>query len=218
LKIAANGTNSGASIIGSLAIAGTIDAWSATLDLNDNAMILSYTGASPLATVQNQIKSGSASGAWTGMGITSSSAAAVAADGLNPNKTALGFAEASSLGLSSFFGQPIAGDAIIIRYTLTGDANLDGTVNSFDYGALVGNFGASGATWIDADFNYDGTVNSLDFNSLAVNFNYTMPAPASFASLVPEPAAAGLLATCLVTRRRTKQIEPRRHEDTKGRL
>src|SRR5207248_62221 len=76
--------------------------------------------ASPLATIQNLIKSGYNGGAWTGNGITSSTAAA---DASSPHKTAVGYAEASSLNLTSFGGQNISGtDAVLMRYTLSGDA------------------------------------------------------------------------------------------------
>lgn len=203
LKIGANGTDAGASNVALFTIAGATDAWSATLDLADNAMAVRYSGVSPLATIQNQIKSGYASSTWSGMGITSSSAATITADGLNPHKTALGFAEASALGLSSFFGQPIAGNAVVIRYTFFGDANLDGAVNSLDFNSLATNFGVSASTWLNADFNYDGVVNSLDFDAISVNFNYTMPASvANFSSVVPEPVSALAIAPLSLIRRR----------------
>src|SRR5262249_23023796 len=56
-----------------------------TVDLTNNAMIVDYTGSSPLAAIQAAIASGYAGGAWNGPGINSSTAAST------PN-TALGFA------------------------------------------------------------------------------------------------------------------------------
>jgi hypothetical protein len=70
------------------------------LDVSDNNAIVDYTGASPLSTIKGYILSGY-NGGWTGNGITSSSAASVAADAGNIHKTALGYGEASTLGLSS---------------------------------------------------------------------------------------------------------------------
>ncbi len=180
----------GVHTVNSLTIAGGMDGWLGKLDLADSSMIVNYTGASPMATIQNQIKNGLSNGVWTGMGITSSAAATITADGSNPNKTALGVAEASSLGISSFRGQPIAGSAIVIAYTLAGDANLDGTVNALDFNAVASNFGAASPTWTTGDFNYDGIVNSMDFVDIATNFNAPLVLPPALpGTLVPEPSS-----------------------------
>ncbi|HEX3356818.1 MAG TPA: endo-1,4-beta-xylanase [Tepidisphaeraceae bacterium] len=194
LKIIPNGTNSSTSNVASLSIAGSTDLWSAKLDLTNNSMVIAYTGASPLAAIQNQIKNGYANGAWAGMGITSSSAAIVAGDTNNPVKTGLGFGEASALGLNSFAGQSITGQAIVMRYTLFGDANLDGVVNLLDLNALATNFGTESGSWIGGDFDYSGEVNIADFNALALNFGDVLPAPApALGTLVPEPASFGFI-------------------------
>src|SRR5262249_12267195 len=72
-----------------------------TIDLADNGMIVDYSGSTPLGAIQALLASGYAGGAWTGGGINSSSAAALAGA---LNKTALGYGENSSaaLGLSTF--------------------------------------------------------------------------------------------------------------------
>ena len=80
---------------------------------------------------------------------------------------------------------PTAGDAgnpanlpageIKIMYTLLGDANLDGTVNSEDFTLFSQNLGQSGMMWDDGDFNYDGTVNSEDFTPLSDNSRPVRP-------------------------------------------
>src|SRR5207253_2399094 len=98
--------------------------------LADNDMIIDYFGTSPLATVQNQIKSGYAAGSWNGNGITSSAAATAAS---SAHKTALGYAEASALGLTTFSGQSVDSTSVLIRYTYSGDANLDGVVDTLDF-------------------------------------------------------------------------------------
>src|SRR6185295_12196648 len=150
----------------------------------DEDAILDYTGASPLPRIQQLITIGYNAGAWNGTGVTSSSAQAIAADSLNPHKTAIGFAEASALGISSFDGQTIDPTTIVMRYTLAGDANLDGGVNALDFNALASSYSLSNQTWINGDFDYDGQITSLDFNPLAVNFNNVLPAsPIGFSSL-----------------------------------
>src|SRR5581483_4843887 len=60
----------------------------------------------------------------------------------------------------------------LVRYTLAGDANLDGTVSFSDFQVLAENFG-SGGKWDQADFNYDGQTSFSDFQLLAENFGNT---------------------------------------------
>jgi hypothetical protein len=135
------------------------------LDLVDNAMIVDYSGASPLSTVRNSLASGYAGGAWNGNGIHSAAAAA------NPGR-ALGYAEASALFSSFpaiFAGQQVDNTSVLVRYTRYGDASLDGQVNLADFNRLAAGFG-SGTLWSQGNFNYDNTVNLSDFNLLAANF------------------------------------------------
>ena len=110
---------------------------------------------------------------------------------------------------------------IEIMYTLLGDANLDGTVNSEDFTPFSHNLGQSGMTWDEGDFNYDGTVNAEDFTPFSHNLGQsaTLAAQAgdldvandiSFAN-VPEPASMGVAATAgfgLLARRRRSLRRP----------
>jgi hypothetical protein len=59
---------------------------------------------------------------------------------------------------------------IEVAYTLLGDANLDGLVNSTDFAILSANFNQSIAGWDQGDFNYDSLVNATNFGQLAANF------------------------------------------------
>jgi hypothetical protein len=152
---------------------------SGRLDLNDNDMIVDYTGASPMANIQALLTSGYFASGWTGAGIDSTTAAN------NPSRdTALGFGEAAQLGYSTFDGQEVDSTAILIKYTRYGDANLDGKVDTLDFNALAGNFGGSNRNWTQADFNFDKIIDTLDFNMLAANFGKTAPA-ATAAQVVP---------------------------------
>jgi hypothetical protein len=171
------------------------------LDLTNDDAILDYSGASPLSQISALIKSGYNSGSWTGAGITSSTAASVAANAGNPNKTAIGFAEASALGIGSFDNQGVDASTIVMRYTLKGDANLDGKVNALDFNAVASDFGASGQSWVNGDFNYDGTVSTSDFMWIATNFGQAQTSPA-LGSVVPEPTALGLLLFPILGRHR----------------
>src|SRR5262249_25195698 len=74
---------------------------------------------------------------------------------------ALGYADNATLGRSTFGGLGVGSNSVVIGYTFSGDANLDGKVNGLDFNALSSNFGASGKLWVNGDFNYDGQVSSV---------------------------------------------------------
>jgi autotransporter-associated beta strand protein len=204
LKIAAAGVGNSASSV-------SVDSGSGSkLDLSNNALAINYSGTSPNSTIRSLLISGRAGGNWNGPGIDSSTAAA---DAGSAHKTALGYAEASAVGItSSFFGQPVDSTTELIRYTYLGDANLDGKVNALDFNAVATNFGnVSTREWDQGDFNYDGMTNTLDFTALATNFGLTLPAPGSvvpaspvLGSLVPEPSLAALLVVMPLLRRRRR--------------
>jgi hypothetical protein len=203
LSIMSNGTSTGTSVVQILTMGGA-ETPTSTLDLTNNRLIIDYPdGNSPISTIQAQIAHAYVGGNWTSSGITSSTAAAVAADNSNLHKTAIGLAEASAIGVTTFGGQSVDSSSLLLRYTYVGDANLDGVVNALDFNALATNFGASGKAWFNGDFNYDGTVNTLDFTSLASNFGLALPAPV-LGSAVPEPTSivALAIAACLGVRRR----------------
>jgi hypothetical protein len=174
------------SIVQSLNISGAPGAFTGMLDLADTDLIASAT---PIANIASFTTSGYAGGSWTGTGLTSSAAAAIAADGMNPHKTALGYATAAGVGIGTFDGQSVGGTTSLVRYTFSGDANIDGKVNALDFNALATNFGTGGGEfWFQGDFNYDGSVNTSDFTTLAQNFGQVLSSP-SLSAVVPEPIA-----------------------------
>jgi hypothetical protein len=89
--------------------------------------------------------------------------------------------------------------------TFTGDANLDGAVNTADFTRLAGRFNTATQLWSDGDFNYDGTVNALDFNMLATNFGLFLTADPILGTVVPEPMTLALLPMLLLSRRRCRR-------------
>src|SRR5205085_7772195 len=83
------------------------------INLNDNDMILDYTGATELENMRLLLKAGYAVGNWNGIGINSGTAAADAT-----KSTALGFAEASTIlgaGGGTFDGQSVDNTAILVK-------------------------------------------------------------------------------------------------------
>ncbi len=143
---------------------------SGRLDLQDNVMIVNYTGSSPIANIQSLITSGYNNTAWTGNGIRSSTAAGTVND---EHKTAVGFAETTDLFTSfpaTFEDHSVDSTTVLIKYTWYGDANLSGTVGLPDFNLIAANFGQSPRRWSQGDFNYSTNVNLQDFNLLAGNF------------------------------------------------
>ena len=138
-----------------------------TLDLADGAF-LSRASGTTLDFFQTRLARGRNGGAWNGtdaQGAINSSGAASSA-----TNDGVGFGLGSQVAPTSIGPFSIAPGDTLLRYTLDGDANLDGTVNLQDFNRLAANFGQSNQAWTDGDFNYDGAINLSDFNALAGNF------------------------------------------------
>src|SRR5438045_1685417 len=175
------------------------------MDLTNNAMVVDYTGASPAAAVRAALTSGYAGGSWNGVGLNSSTANAAST---TDTKTALGYAEASSLGsIPAIFGT-VDSDAVLVQHTLAGDGDLSGNVDLTDFTFLAANFNGTGKNWLQGDYNYDGTVNLSDFTFLAANFNKNVAAAASpLGQAVPEPATMSMMLLAIggITARRGRR-------------
>jgi hypothetical protein len=139
--------------------------------------------------------------AWNGMGITSSAAAA--ANILDADSRSVGYAENSALPLgpyTTFRGQPVDDTSILLAFTRTGDADLDGLVNDDDV-TIVGATYAPGvpqASWALGDFDYNGFVDDDDVTLLGVFYDPSA-APLASPPVAPgdspwraEPGASGL--------------------------
>jgi hypothetical protein len=207
VAVALVGTDANVPMLGALSIAGGAVP-TAKLDLTNSAAILNYTGTSPVATIRQQIlasRGGAGLGkGWNGMGITSSTAAA--ANATDAESRSVGFAENSALPLgpyTTFRGQSVDDTSILMAFTRTGDANLDGLVNDDDvtivgatYAPLVPH-----PSWALGDFDYNGFVDDDDVTLLgafydpsAIPLAVSPAAAASGVAAVPEPGSRFLLA------------------------
>jgi uncharacterized delta-60 repeat protein len=157
----------------------------ATLDITDNALVIDYTDASPAATIREKIlagRGGAGFGAsWTGAGINSSAAAA--ANAQEPESRSVAYAENGALPLgpyTTFRGQPVDNTSVLIVYTRTGDANLDGLVNDDDATILGAAYapGVPQPSWSLADFDYNGFVDDDDATLLGAFYQRSNPAAA----------------------------------------
>jgi hypothetical protein len=215
----------GTSVLGSISIFGTPAAPLGKFDLNNNAAVIDYTGDTPVETVRQQIlagRGGPGFGAtWTGQGITSSAAAAAVAT--EPESRSIGYAENSSLPLgpyANFRGQSVDDTSVLMAYTRTGDANLDGIVDDTDVTILGATYDPTTPQphWALGDFDYSGFVDDADVTLLGVFYDPSAPPLAVPASVmatqvaaVPEPTTATMLviaslalALAAVRRRRAR--------------
>ena len=135
-------TDGGTSVVRELLIPAGGPVIPGTLDITNNKLIIDYTDTSPETIIRDRIfegRGGSGLGkTWDGPGITSSQAAA------DPvNSTSVGYAINGDLPLgayATFGGQAVDASSLLMRYTRTADANLDGVVNNDDVTIVGANF------------------------------------------------------------------------------
>jgi hypothetical protein len=196
-----------------------ITAGGGKVDLTDGAFIaragaIGTLSGSTYTGILGMIQSGRNGGDWNGAGIVTSMSAAKGAAPLTTLATALA---SQALGISSsqtttWRGQSVSGNAVLIAYTYAGDANLSGTIDADDYFQISAGFNDPSSTrsYFKGDFNYDGQIDSDDFfiiDSSFVGQGAAMTGAASAdAAAVPEPAGAIALisafASCSLRRRR----------------
>jgi hypothetical protein len=137
----------------------------ANLDLADGSLILAATPVehtAALASVTGWIKAGRNGGAWNGHGITSSTAAA------EPNKLT-GFAitlndkGAGTPLYTSFNGEIVDANSILVKYTYNGDADLSGKIDADDYFQIDNGFASRLAGYRNGDFDFNGVVDADDY-------------------------------------------------------
>jgi hypothetical protein len=82
---------------------------------------------------------------------------------------AVGFADNSMLHLPSFGGLSVDFSSVLIRYTLFGDADLNGVVDVNDLNLLALDW-QTNANWSGGDFDHNGFVDASDLGLLALNW------------------------------------------------
>ena len=202
------GASTGLAQITSLSIIGN-----GSLDIENNHVIINYgSGPDPIASIAALISKGYNGGAWNGVGGIVTSAPLVVG-GLTYG---IGYADAAD---SQDVATGLASGTIEVKYTLLGDADLNGIVNGIDFGILAANFNKGITGWDEGDFDYNNIVNGLDFGDLAANFNKGAAGTDAVAALdafaaanglladVPEPASAALfvLSTIATLSRRSRR-------------
>jgi hypothetical protein len=162
-----------------------IDPAVSRLDLAANALIVKYTGGTPhlpspeLLNIMAWVKAGYNGMTWTGNGLTSRAAAA------SPLTCGIGYAQNDQLfaPFDHFMGEPVAGNAVLARFTYAGDVNLDGAVDDNDV-AILGLYYDGGAVnthyWSQGDvFGYDGRVDDNDVAIFGLTYGLGVGSPLS---------------------------------------
>ena len=213
--------------VNSLTLGGTTDAWTGTLDIGNNALVIQYgAGTDPYTTIVNMVKSAYGTGTWNGTatGITSSLAAAAANSSAPLNIGLRDFKPGQNGDPTSlqFAGQTITTSAVLVRLTYMDDLILAGDMQqgnaTSDALRFAANYG-TGTTWSVGDLNHDGVINTGDALIFAANYVTGLPsldgttgnaaALGSGAAAVPEPsslllAAIGVLGLNLLAKRRRR--------------
>jgi len=155
------------------------------LNLNDNDLIVDYTGASALGSwngsaytgVTGLIARGYNFSAWDGSGLVTTMTDA------HSGLTTLAPAEAADvLGItgnqtSVWHGQVLDATTVIVKYTYAGDVNLDGLVDASDYGTIDNYYQFPGTTgYTNGDFNFDGVIDAGDYGLIDNSFQLQGPA------------------------------------------
>jgi hypothetical protein len=167
VRIRPNANNAGTLKLNVLTLAGTPGNWTGKLDLTSNALIVQSTAATKsatLATLTSQIAFAAAA-SWSGNGLTSATAA------LDPAHKTVVLIDNALLNLTTFAGQPVDNNSLLIEATWFGDSNLDRKVDVTDLGTLATNYGKTVPNGIlQGDFNNDGKVDVTDLGLLATNY------------------------------------------------
>jgi hypothetical protein len=165
-------------------------------DINRSTIYLATAGFSDDASlIRDQISAGYDGGAWDGAASPLSAVITSNAARNDPtHSAAIGYADGSDGS-----GINPASDTIELKYTLAGDANLDGAVDSADAITMARNYLTPGkSNWDQGNFNYDSTINLSDAQILQPNFGKTLTTTAAAveaAATVVPPRPAPLAVT-----------------------
>lgn len=179
------------------------------LDISNNLLVLGAVGGcGNTQSVLDWVRRGYGDGTTLGYGISSS---------LANRQQRIGLGIASALAVTELGGQPVSGQALILRLTQVGDADLNGSVTFEDLLSLAQHYGQSGRWWTDGDFDYNGVVNFDDLLLLAQSYGAGAAADTSafgteFSTdwqlargLVPEPVLLPVSTSAFLLLKRSRR-------------
>jgi autotransporter-associated beta strand protein len=193
------------------------------LDLNDNDLVVNYTGSSPWSTINQYVLDG-----FSGTGGITSSVRANAPGGSPAAATILITFDNNDAGGAITEWPPASGitvdtTTVIGKYTYLGDVNLDGQVTGDDISivnSLMGTDLSASNTpqslwWQLGDVNFDGLVTGDDYSQVSSFLGDGLGSPLTSATsatsaltTVPEPQVLALAAMAMLTTRRRRKRQP----------
>ena len=194
-----------------------------TFDLANNAAVVHATAANRdqvLQQIEGYVRSArNQATIWTGTGLTSSVAQADTT-GLSGIGVILNMDSQGRPIFSTFQGEPVDTNSVLVKYTWNGDADLNGIVDGSDYfqidkAYLLRNDPDPSKVlhgWYNGDFNYDDTIDGSDYfliDKAFLSHRVLIQDPPTALSamglaVVPEPGGVVLLviAGAMLRRRR----------------
>jgi uncharacterized lipoprotein YddW (UPF0748 family) len=186
----------------------------ATLDVGDGGVVVDYPvgTTSPVARVRQRMIDGALRSSLAGPSLAVAYAEAAEVLGLSGSQTG-----------AAFMGRTVDPHALLVRLTLKGDTDLDGSVDFGDLVRVAQSYDSTVSAvtdswWARGDFTLDGIVDFDDLVALAQNYDAALPAAAAGgaeftaafadawdAARVPEPGGVGaVLAGALALGRRRR--------------
>lgn len=158
------------------------------IDLRDKSLILDYSSTSPIGTwngskytgMQGWAASGNIFSSTAGSGYGVAIAEASDALALGSTQTAM------------WNTRTVDDTTVLIRYTLGGDANVDGQLNGDDYFRIDSGLGTPGAGYARGDFDLNGKVDADDY--FLIDSNYNKPAVPLGAAMAVQPQTVFAIA------------------------
>lgn len=129
------------------------------LNLADNTLILQVPAGEDVSAALAKVEALVASGKLQAAGMTSGGLAAV----LNRRSGAIALH-------SAFGGQTVDANSILVKYTFSGDANLDGKVDADDYFRINRGQAKQASGYVNGDFNYDQVIDLADYSLIDRSF------------------------------------------------
>jgi autotransporter-associated beta strand protein len=168
----------------------------AILDIGAHALILEATagGGNKFALIAQAVQEIASAKAANG-GITSSTVNG------NPSHLAIAVADNAALAtpFTTFDGQDVDANSVLITPALVGDATLDGKVDLSDLNVVLNHLGVAENSWTVGDFDGAATVDLTDLNDVlnALGTSISGSSVVASTAAVPEPASL-LIALPLV--------------------
>jgi autotransporter-associated beta strand protein len=185
----------------------TVNAGS-TLDIGNNTLKVSFGGAAdPVATIASEIANGYNGGAWTGTSAVAGVITSTPAQTQGGPALAVGYYDGNT-DTDVAGSNPAGPSAIAIKYTLSGDANLDGLVNFNDLVTVVQNFNKGGTDWAHGNFQFGTSTNFNDLVAVVQNFNKNLTPAGSQGDGLGGGGTIGLSATVQVQNTAVQLPEP----------